>query len=380
VLNVRFQNTIEHSLLMQKFFGFDQPWANFTNHVEAGALLLVVLGAMLAASRGWSKSVPSSPVWFFNLFGMLVAAGVADWLGAHSNYWMDVGTAFVFPVMLAAAVAVVWSGWAAWRGRADAAHLQGLAIVGTAAALMLVRMVLHGRIYQFGFFMMPLSVLFIIHLVAGEATRLPSTWPRAHWLLAGVFTSLVLWGVVSLGSISLRVYARKTATVGEGRDQFYAFPPQVAPNSRLLNPSSGALLNLMIHVFRIKTPNAKTLAAFPEGIAANYHLRVRSPLAELEFHPVALGYVGTDHVLDELKSNPPDAILLAYRDYHEFGENFFADNAATGRPIMVWIAANYERVAKGGRTKSTVTGNLIDLLRPKPQPVAQPSSVVPPIN
>jgi len=382
VMDTRFQMVIEHSLLMQRFFGFDQPWVHLINHLEAGAVLLLILGAMFAASQVWSRAVPYTPEWSLGLLVMLTAGGVGAWMGYHANFWMDVGTAFVFPVILAAAVAIGWSGWAAWRHRPEVAHLQGLAVVGTAAALMLVRMVLHGRIYQFGFFMMPLAVLFAIHLVVGEATRLPTNRPRGHLLLVGVFTSLVLYGVASLATISLKVYASKTAIVGEGRDRFYAFPARVSPNSMMLNPSSGALLNLMIHVFRIKTPNAKSLAVFPEGIAANYHLRVRSPLAEQEFHPVALGYVGTDHVLDELKANPPDAVLLHYRDYHEFGENFFADDEATGRPIMVWIAANYERVAKGGRTKYTVTGNLIDLLepKPKPKPAAQPLYQVAPVS
>jgi hypothetical protein len=192
----------------------------------------------------------------------------------------EFGGAFVFPVILAAAVATGWSWWTAWRGRAEAAHWQGVAVVGTAAALMLARMILHGRIYQFGFFMMPLAVLFVVHLVVNEAARSQPGRARAHWLLPAMFTFLMLWGVVWLGNISLDVYASKTASVGEGRDRFYTYPARVS--------SSGPLLNLMIHVFRIKTPNAKTLVVFPEGIAANYHLRVPSTLAELEFHPVAL--------------------------------------------------------------------------------------------
>jgi hypothetical protein len=199
-------------------------------------------------------------------------------------------------------------------------------------------------------------------------------------LLPVAFAVLVMVGVCSLGGISLRVYAKKTASVGEGRDQFYAYPPRATPNSAVLNPSSGTLLNLMIHVFRIKTPNAKTLVVFPEGIAANYHLRVRSPLMELEFHPVALGYVGPQEVVDELKDHAPDAIFLHVRDYAEFGERYFGDNDASGRPIMAWIAANYLRVAKGGRTRATVTGNVIDLLTPKPRPGAQPLYILEPIN
>jgi len=371
VLNTRFQDTVEHSHLTQAFFGWDQPWPHFFSHVRAGAGLVLVLGLMLAASRWWVQSASHSPARVLGPLIMLVAAGLGAWLGG-ANYWMDVGAALVFPVMLAAAGVVGWSWWAAWRGRAEAAHWQSLALVGTAAALMLARMFLHGRIYQFGFFMMPLAVLFVIHLVTVEAARPQPGRPLAHWLLPVVFTLLVLWGVTTLGGVSLRVYARKTASVGEGRDRFYTYPAR--------DSTSGTLLNLMIHVFRLKTANEKTLAVFPEGIAANYHLRVRSPLAELEFHPVALGYVGVPPVVDELKSHPPDAIYLHFRNYAEFGEKYFGDNDATGRPIMVWIAANYERVARGGQTKNTVTGNVIDLLTPKVKPAALPLYIAEPIN
>jgi hypothetical protein len=89
--------------------------------------------------------------------------------------------------------------------------------------------------------------------------------------------------------------------------------------------------------------------------------------------------VGPDQVVDELKGHPPDAIYLTYRSYTEFGEKYFASNATTGRPIMVWVAANYVRVAKGGRTKFTVTGNVIDLLVPKPRPAAKPLDIVEPV-
>ncbi len=377
LLDARFQDTIEHSHLAQTFIGFDQPWPHFINHLEAGAWLVLVLGIFVTAGHFWQRAKPRSVAWWLSPAVMVAAAGLGVWLGENTNHWMNLGEAMVFPAVLAAVACTGWSWWAAWRGRADAAHWQGLAVVGTGAALMLARMILHGRIYQFGFFMMPLAVLFMIHLVVGEAARPKPDRPRAHCLVPAVFTFLVLWGVVSLGSISLRVYASKTASVGEGRDRFYTYPARVI-NGRLLNPS-GTLLNLMIHVFRNKTPNAKSLVVFPEGIAANYHLRVPSTLAELEFHPVALGYMGPDEVVDELKDHPPDAIYLTYRDYSEFGEKYFASDDATGRPIMVWIAANYVRVAKGGRTRNTVTSNVIDLLTPKPRPAAKPLDIVEPI-
>jgi len=371
LLDARFQDTIEHSHLAQTFIGFDDPWPHFFSHGQAGAGLITILGVLVAASHWWMRAKPLSPAWCVAPCIMLLAVGVAIGVEIHENHWMNLGEAMVFPVMLAAVVAAGWSWWAAWRNRGDAAHWQGLAMVGAAAALMLARMILHGRIYQFGFFMMPLAVLFVVHLVVSEAARPQPARPRAHWLLPAMFSFLVLWGVISLGSISLRVYASKTASVGEGRDRFYTFPARAS--------SSGPLLNLMIHVFRIKTPNAKSLVVFPEGIAANYHLRVPSPLAELEFHPVALGYMGPDEVVDELKDHPPEAIFLTYRSYTEFGEKYFASDAASGRPIMVWVAANYVRVAKGGRTDRTVTGNMIDLLIPKPPPAMKPLDIVEPI-
>jgi hypothetical protein len=115
----------------------------------------------------------------------------------------------------------------------------------------------------------------------------------------------------------------------------------------------------------LKAPHARTLVAFPEGIAANYHLRVRSTLNELEFQPLSLGYMGLDHILMELQQNPPDAVLVCYRNLSEFGVRYFGEDEASGRFLMIWIQDNYVLAGKAGRSRLTMTHDAVDIYVPK---------------
>ncbi len=147
--------------------------------------------------------------------------------------------------------------------------------------------------------------------------------------------------------------------MGVGRDHFYAFPPEMDP--------SGLKLKTMIEMFQRDTPGARTLATFPEGIAVNYHLRVPTPLAELEFLPVALSYVGPQHVVDELNAHPPDAVFLFIRDMSEFNAHYFGDSPATGRDIASWLSEHEVIIDMAGQPGAqTITGHPIDLMTPKP--------------
>jgi hypothetical protein len=274
---------------------------------------------------------------------------------------MGFGRALVFPVMLAGFWAVLMAGRAAWQRRVNFAHLLGLAVVGVAANLMFVRMLLNGRINHYGFFMMPLAMLFWIHLMVVEAARPrpDSTNGRGSWLLPWVFSLAVLAGAHDLLQVDLAAYGEKTFAVGTGRDHFYAFPPDQDP--------SGLKLNTMIQMFQQDTPGARTLATFPEGIAVNYHLRVPTPLAELEFLPLALNYVGSQHVVDELNAHPPAAVFLCIRDMSEYNANYFGDSAATGRDIATWLSKHEVIIATAGKPGAqTITGHPIDLMTPKP--------------
>jgi hypothetical protein len=173
-------------------------------------------------------------------------------------------------------------------------------------------------------------------------------------LLPVVFSALVLVGVMVLGQTSLHNYALKTYKIGEGRDQFYTYGPEVFHN--------GQIVQALTELFKERTPNARTLVVFPEGIAINYHLRIPTTLTEMDFQPVALAYAGPAHVLAELKAHPPDCIFLFDRDYSEFNVPYFGADEASGLDLVSWINDNYWEAGIAGQTEKTASRHEVDIL------------------
>lgn len=369
--------TVANSPLYAAMSGFDQPLQNFLIHLQAGVLLLLVCGLMVAGSRAWVRAEKFSFWWWLGPVVILGMGGLGAWLGEMAGNWMNVGIALNFSTFLITAILAAWCVWAAWRERADFERALGLTVVGTAAALMLVRMILYGRLFHYGFFMAPLAALFIIHWVVGEGLRPVEGQRRRNWLLPVVFAALVLYGGLSLTWFSLQRYAQKTFEVGTGRDRFYTFEPS-PPNGEKMDPQriylpQGEILNMMVEEARKDLPNAKTLIAFPETAAVNYHLRVPCPAAEVEFQPTGLGFVGPEHVVDELKANPPDGVFFYMRNMLEFRVYSFGNNEGSGKAILDWVADHYAEMWNAGPHSQylnghalTPTGDAIDLFVPKP--------------
>ncbi len=355
-----FRHTVENSPFMRTIFGFDQPWTNFLSQLGAGAILVALCATMVIAARDWTRQPRFGEAWWTLLAVVLAAGAVGEWLAWRAGLVLGIGRAFVFPTCLTAGVYSLRSGWLAWRGRADAEHALGLAVVGTAAALMLARMILNGQIAQFGFFMMPLAVLFWIHLMMVEAVRPASGSQCVNRLLPAVFSFILLFDAGAVARGNLNVYALKNYLVGQGRDHFYTFDPNFYP--------AGGVLNIMLKAFNNNTPDAPTLVVFPEGVAVNYLLRVPCPLAELEFQPAALSYAGPKHVLDELQAHPPAVVMIYDRSLLDYGAKYFGDSEASGRDLVQWLNDQYKVIGITGTSPDSLTGHLVDLLVPKATP------------
>lgn len=346
------RTTIAHSALMQAGEGLDKPWANFITGLWLGARFSMLCAAMVWAAKKWREAPPASlRYWLYPLMA-ITAAAIA---GRYFCEYASVGLELAFPVWGLALAGSGWSIWLAWHRAPDLFRTLGLTIVGVAASLMLTRMILFARVMHYGFFMMPLAVFFGIHLLAGASLRPgPGGWRRGLWPF--LVAMLVLAGSVALLRVSLSYYEMENYAVGSGRDRFYTFPPEILDH--------GECLNAMIAAFKEKTPHAQTLAAFPEGIAANYHLRVRSPLRELEFNPIILQFAGPANMVAQLQAQPPEAVLLYHRSYADYGTPNFGVTEATGRGIAQWLVDHDTVVDAIGPTHDSLTGYAIILMTP----------------
>ncbi len=374
VIHAEVSGTVANSPQMQRFAGYDHLWTNFFRQLLTGTWLVVVCGAIGLAGWGQAQARKFGGGWWSCLALMAGAVGLGVWLGYQDNAWVGVGDSLAFPVMVATLVMAGLSVEAAWRGRTNYTEVLGVAVIGVAGSLMLYRIPLAARIGQYGFFMMPLATMFWMQIMTVEAPRWFARKDRRRtpWLPAAAFALLVLVGTGQLLRVDLAIYADKTFAVGTGRDRFYTFPINPAPGH--IMATRGVMLNTMITAFKTRTPNAKTLNTFPEGIAVNYHLRVPTTLAELEFDPFALSFFGQEHVLDELSRKPPDAIFVFYRDLREFGANYFGESDSSGREILDWVMHDYQLVAKADSSPGTKTGDAMDLYVPKGQGGEPPSA------
>ncbi len=370
-----FRKTVANSHIFSLFFGFDRPLQNFLSHLQGSVLLLLVCGVMVAASRAWAGATKFSFWWWWGPLMVVATGGLGAWLGAQLGNWNEIGVVFNFSTIIITAVVVGWCGWAAWQDRADFTRALGLAVIATPATLMVARMILHGRIYHYGFFMAPLAVLLTVHLVVVEGAGTGAGQRRRNWLLPVVFAAVALDGGLSLTKLSLHLYSLKTFEVGTGRDRFYTFAPG-PPAGLPVEPggfysSRGLYLKLMLEEAAKALPKARTIIAFPETAAINYHLRVPCPVAEVEFHPTGLGFVGPEHVLDELKANPPDGVFFYMRDMLEYGVPYFGYDEGSGLAILNWLAGHYTLIwnvdphsQMYGNIPLTPTGDAIDFLVP----------------
>ena len=355
---------VSHSVYQLRVMGFDHPGENFRTQLMAGGLLGLVCLLLWAMTWGWTRARAYGWAWWIGLgavsaLAVTVAVGPGQ-AGELFDFWLEFGRALAFPLLLAGGGVALWSFWSAWRNRDGFSHDLSLAVVGVAAALMLSRMILNATLYHGGFYMAPLAVFFLFQLMMVEAARFGPGRRRANWLLPTALAGLALFGSVVLCRESLGMYASKTAAISTGRDRFYAYPLRIS--------QAGALLQVIINSVNKLPTRPKTLVVAPEGIAANYHLRIPSSTAVMELIPLGLAYAGPAKVLQELQSNPPDAIFLHYRPYYEFtfSLKYFGDTEVGGSNIYAWINDNYEDIASlGNAADSTITGHTLDLYVPK---------------
>ncbi|MFP4057003.1 MAG: hypothetical protein ACLF0G_09060 [Candidatus Brocadiia bacterium] len=263
---------------------------------------------------------------------------VAGVLGANSLRlrWQMAWLEALRPLPLVMLGLGLWAGASALRARAEPqraprAVLQ-VALVAFAFLLML-KMLLHVRVYHYGFALaMPATLMAVVALV-GWAPAAVARRGGSPAVFLGA--ALALWAVALAAHVGIawRLVGRKTEWVGEGADAFRA-----GPRAPRLN---AALALVAEHVGR-----EETLAVLPEGAMVNYLARRPNPTPYVKFAPPEWIMFGRDRWLAAFQTSPPDAVLLVHKDSSEYGFRFFGRDYA--RDLGAWLAARYRGVARAG--------------------------------
>ncbi|MEO8866089.1 MAG: hypothetical protein ABI420_13770 [Opitutaceae bacterium] len=312
------------------FLGFDQPGLHLLQHVGATLIAIALIAAIALAIWlvNWTKT--DGPR--YTLAG-IVAVGMGA-LACWGINWNAAGRCLLGMALIYGVISAMKVGRAP---RTDATPLRLILrlLLAVLAAALMSRMLLNGRIYQFGFYQAALAALLVPAVLIGE---LPGRFGASRWgrVMAVIgCVALIGPGVGILAGRSRQLLRLKIHPVGEGRDRFFTFTPDVDPTGVFIGQASAWLRT-----------NAggppQTLLVLPEGEMVNYLARLPSPVAPFFFYSAATSGGREAGIVVQLGKNPPDWIVLVNRDLREYGIQRYGESAEQGGQILDWAGDRYE--------------------------------------
>jgi hypothetical protein len=332
------------AILEEQFYsagmGIEDPIGNLTMMLRVfGATVVLTL---FAAGAEWLfRSVRRGrDAWCW-------AGGVAAFAlllsASHLAPWRNIGR------MLPLTSLIAWLALtgACLRQRGDPqalATLAPLALWATYALVLLGKVALNVRLSHYGFVLaMPSTLLLVVCLTgllpALLRDRLGTGAPsgRHGSLFRALMIAVVLAGMAFHLQWSNQIYTSKQLAVGRDGDLILAWNPEADPRPYAIAMAEQKLRSLM-------APGS-TLVVLPEGTLLNYWLRRTNPTRYTFFTPqIFAAFGGESAVLEDLKANAPDFVVLAPRDTEEFGLGKFGVDPRYGRTIMDWVWRHYELI------------------------------------
>lgn len=325
-LNVTGTITIARDPLQLGFLGLDQPGAHLLQHIQSTLIAAAVIASVIALAKVADLQGNRTRSIAIGAVTMVLASGIALW----AVDWVNIGSCLLGLVLLYLTGQVIAFFRDSGRPNQPTANLRILFAV-LAAALM-ARMVLNGRIYQFGYYQAAMAGTLVPAVLFGESACWAKIQRQGRTIILFGFLALFLPGVMILMAQSKHVWQMKTYAVGDGPDRFYTFPPR--------NEPIGALVVAVVKSLR-QQPGGQTLLVLPEGWMLNYLTRLRSPLPQFFFFNVFTEDGREALIVDELQRQPPNFVVVISRDLREFGINRYGEAPGRGQLLLRWVMTNY---------------------------------------
>jgi hypothetical protein len=313
-------------VLQGAYLGFDHAWTHLKEHVYASLLAILLFAGIAAGARAVDRAARTS---FAILAGALLA-GAVFWLASREIAWSGTGRCLAIlclVYLVHCAVALV--------GRVKAGEdisRQALrCLVAVLAFSMMARMILNGRINQFGFYQAALAGILVPAVLIGEMPDRLGLGLRGRTAFVALTILLFGTGTGQLVAGSQNLLRQRTFSVGDGVDRFLTMPPDIE--------ATGALVKHFSDYLRQRGAG-QTLLVLPEGEMINYLARMPSPAAPFFFFSVAIQGPGEREIRDELATHPPDWIVVISRDLREYGIARYGESPGHGQLIIDWTRAN----------------------------------------
>jgi hypothetical protein len=196
---------------------------------------------------------------------------------------------------------------------------------------LLFKIILNPRVYGYGFVLaVPATLGLIISFLWLIPSLLNQLFGRGN--LFRLFSVIGLTAFVLVIFISNDKYnSRKNQLIGKGFDSFLVSDSAINAHA----------INSMIAFIESSIPAQESLVVLPEGAMFNYLTRHASSIPIISFTPGEIAVFGETYILNSLKKQPPDFILLAHRSTKIFDKGFFGTDPTYGKQIMDWVKENY---------------------------------------
>ena len=316
------------------FLGFDHPWQNLAHELLALGWACFVLGlvggaACIAQANVARRGMALSLATVLLLGVGLVSTFIISW---HEVGRCLLGLIGVYTVVKAM---VFYQNRLGEDGEREVFRL----LVSVLALALLSRMILNGRIYQYGYYQAAIAAMVVPAVLLGEATAWLNLQRLGKIFLVAGCAALFIPGLIVLTEKSRELLRLKTFPVGDGRDLFYAYPPA--------SDAEGEIVDRTVRTLRA-IPAIRTLVVLPEGAMINYLARLPSPVAPLFFYAGITEGGRENNIVASFEKEPPDSIVIVSRDLRDYGITRYGERMGAGQEIMQWTATHYRTVGAIG--------------------------------
>jgi len=215
----------------------------------------------------------------------------------------------------------------------DAAPFAIVSAWAVFSLLMLAKMLLNARIYQYGFYLALPATLITVWLLLYFFPSLLSPWPLRARLFRCMTIAMIAAGITYHLQWSQKFYRLKTFSLTEGKDAITTYSGSFFPLAAAEKEALGVIDSLA-------APD-DAMVVVPEGAMINYLSRHRNPTPYLNFLPPEMSYYGESTILASVKATCPEFIVLVRRNVREFGEDNFGATPRYGKQMLDWINQEY---------------------------------------
>jgi hypothetical protein len=317
----------------KRSMGFDQPFRNIILSVMSSFMVIAILFLGIIADIILNRNKNLFNIIIFIFITVFIIAFFLVLTYFKINFILIMLSRSLFILM------IIILGTYYFFYKFDTCHLTSFASIILLSILglcLLFKMILHVRIYQYGFVLaMPATisvVVFLIYFVPKLLFKKTGGGNLFRQLTVFIFAAFSVYTLVLSG----RHYNNKNFVLGTDGDIFLTYSQDKEPFDHAMDK--------MIQYIKLNIHPQKSLTVMPEGVMINYLTRRPAPIPFIVFLPVELSMVGENNIINALKKNSVDYIILIDRPTPEYNVQIFGTDYNYGYLIMNWIKIHYKKI------------------------------------